>query len=1158
MADGSITIDVLMEDGSIKKGIANLKGLEGEAGSARTSIMSMVTAMGLVKVASSAFDVLRNSVAGAISRFDTLNQYPKVMKQMGFSTDDTSKSVAILKKGVDGLPTTLQDLTKSAQSFAILEKSATKGAQTATALNDAFLASGASSEDASRGVEQYSQMLASGTVDLMSWRTLQETMPYALTKVANSFGITGKSAERDLYAKLKAGDITMEQLNERFIELDGGLNGFAETARTATGGIGTSLTNLKNSVTNGLANTLTLVDKLVKSISGKTIAENLNSLKVVINAAFSEINSGMQFLVDHSSEVIQVINQTKRIIELLAPALVAAGAAYIAFQTTLAISSGVSAAIKIVSILIGSLETLEVLMLTLRMDGFAAFGKSLIGVLGGVGPVIAIVVAAVAALAAGFIYLYKTNDTFKNGIDKLVDALKSGLITTLNTVKSALAAINPFLSRVGTSMASFAKAVMQMVSAGWDKFGSTLASIASTLSGVFLSGLRIAGETLSKVGAIMKEMISAVLPVINGLLDEFGGSFGKIGAVLSVVVSILTKVALAYLGISGPIGLATSLVASFLMAWAKTGQFNADGITKVFNNLSNNITSVSNIIAQNIPKIIEVMTTVITSILNAITAAIPQIVEGINVFVNAMAKALSDNLPIVIAGMTKIMLGLVTAITNAIPKITSILITIITTLLTALTAVLPKVIEGGVKIITAIIGGITQAIPQITQAAITIIMGLLNALVSALPIIIDAGLQIIMTLVNAIITALPQITQAGITIITSLLGVIISVVPMILQAGIQIILALVNGVISMIPALLQAALTIILSLLNALIGALPQILNAGIQLLLALVNGLIQVLPTLIQAAITIITSLLGALIRALPQLLNAGIQLITALIQGLIKMLPQIISAAIQLTLALLKALIQAIPQILNAGMQLIQALIRGVLSLIGAVLSAAGRIVLTILNKILELPGKLLSAGANIIQNLINGISNKIGNVASTMGDIVSNIWDSVTNIDLLGAGRAVIDGFVNGLKGAWQEGMDFIGGIGDWIAKHKGPISYDRKLLIPAGKAIMGGFNESLNNSFKSVQSNISNMADSLGNNFHSNLGLPKVSAEYALASGNGYSNPSQFIQNAINNNQSHKTEINVNVAKAVLSSDSDIEEVGNKLAKSIERKTRGNLG
>ena len=117
-----------------------------------------------------------------------------------------------------------------------------KATKTTLALNDAFLASGASTEDASRGLTQYIQMLSKGTVDLQSWRSLQETMGVALNDVAKAFGFAGASAQNDLYKALQDGSITFDQFNDKLIELDGGVNGFASRAKTASDGIATAMT----------------------------------------------------------------------------------------------------------------------------------------------------------------------------------------------------------------------------------------------------------------------------------------------------------------------------------------------------------------------------------------------------------------------------------------------------------------------------------------------------------------------------------------------------------------------------------------------------------------------------------------------------------------------------------------------------------------------------------------------------------------------------------------------------------------------------------------------------------------------------------------------------------------------------------------------------
>ena len=129
-----------------------------------SGFMSMVTAMGAVAVAAKAFDVVKNAIGGAVARYDTLQKYPAVMQALGYSQKDVAESSKTLQAGIKGLPTTLDSVTSVAQQLAPLTGSATKASQSAIALNNAFLASSASSADASRGLLQYTQMLSTGKV----------------------------------------------------------------------------------------------------------------------------------------------------------------------------------------------------------------------------------------------------------------------------------------------------------------------------------------------------------------------------------------------------------------------------------------------------------------------------------------------------------------------------------------------------------------------------------------------------------------------------------------------------------------------------------------------------------------------------------------------------------------------------------------------------------------------------------------------------------------------------------------------------------------------------------------------------------------------------------------------------------------------------------
>lgn len=279
--------------------IRQLESLDQSADRSSESVIKMGTAFGAAsKVVESALSAIRSSVSSAVDRFDTLRQFPKVMQQIGFDADDASAATEKLTDGIQGLPTSLSEITANTQSLALLTGDLGKAADLSIALNDAFLASGASSADASRGLQQYTQMLSTGTVDMESWRTLLETMGVALNDVAAEFGYTGQSAKNDLYNALKDGEITFDEFNQTLMNLDQGLSttndnfvSFADRALTASEGIGTSMQNIQTAIVTGLANMITAIDEGMQSAGLGTLSSNLNKLKDTVASAFKAINS---------------------------------------------------------------------------------------------------------------------------------------------------------------------------------------------------------------------------------------------------------------------------------------------------------------------------------------------------------------------------------------------------------------------------------------------------------------------------------------------------------------------------------------------------------------------------------------------------------------------------------------------------------------------------------------------------------------------------------------------------------------------------------------------------------------------------------------------------------------------------------------------------
>lgn len=282
-----------------------------------------------------------------------------------------------------------------------------------------------------------------------------------------------------------------------------------------------------------------------------------------------------------------------------------------------------------------------------------------------------------------------------------------------------------------------------------------------------------------------------------------------------------------------------------------------------------------------------------------------------------------------------------------------------------------------------------------------------------------------------------------------------SIINMVIQKGPEMITGFVSSITSQIPLLVNSGTVMIQKILEGIAVLMPSILTGGAEIITTLVDSLAKNAPFLIDSAVAVINQFVLGLASVLPEIIVSGLNLIAALAQGIGNNLPEIAATAFDAILKFVDGIIDHLPEIIDAALKIIKSLATGLIQ---------------------SFP-TIVEKGGQLIQKLLVGIGKAIPLVLTAFFDLGNNIISEVSKIDLWAAGKAIIDGFLNGLKSAFDSVKDFVGGIGSWIAEHKGPLSYDKRLLIPAGQAIMSGLDKGLSTAFSAVKSRVSSMGDML---------------------------------------------------------------------------------
>lgn len=430
MDGGTVTITFKGDDKDLQKKVNSVKA---DLTDSLGSVKNIVAGVGITQLIGKAFNTINASLDGAITRLDTMNNFPKVMKNLGINAEESEKAISILSDKLTGLPTTLDSAAIGVQRLVSKNGDLKKSTDIFLAMNNAIIAGGANATIQSSAVEQLTQAYSKGKMDMTEWETLQTAMPAQLKQVASAMGL----GVDELGEMMRQGDMTQETMDEfveTIIKLNSeGVDGFAnfeEQARGSVSGIATSITNMKTAIVRGTANMLKSLNESLTNANLPTIAEMIQIITQKINEVFKSISS---FLSNINWQSIISFFQT------IMPLIVGVFTGLMAYIAI----TGVITAVKTAMLLLNKVMAMNPIML---------------------------VVIAISALVGAFVYLWNTSEDFKNFWIGLGETIKDAFQTAVNWVKTkikeCISAFNSFKNGVKSVIKSIGSFVSGVINIG--------------------------------------------------------------------------------------------------------------------------------------------------------------------------------------------------------------------------------------------------------------------------------------------------------------------------------------------------------------------------------------------------------------------------------------------------------------------------------------------------------------------------------------------------------------------------------------------------------------------------------------------------------------------------------------------------------------------
>jgi TP901 family phage tail tape measure protein len=426
--------------------------------------------------------------------------------------------------------------------------------------------------------------------------------------------------------------------------------------------------------------------------------------------------------------------------------------------------------------------------------------KGVVSALGGISSPAMIIVGVIAALAAGFAYLWKTNEDFRDKVTDVWDKLKGSFEQLGQSIGGMIEKLAPLFQQIAeTLMNTFARIAEAVLPVLVDLIGAILPVIIDLidqlipiLTTIVEGVLNSLIEILNQVLPVVVQIIETVLPVLVDLINELLPVFSAIvETVLSAMADIISQ-----------------LLPLFMQ-----------------------------VIEAVLPVLLQFVQALLPIIVQIVQQVLPVFVQLINAILPILMQIIQAVLPMLVQFIQTLLPIIVQLIESVLPVIVQLLNTIVPIVMQIIQAVLPILIEV-LNMLTPILDMIVSLLQPILNLIIAVVQPILNLIMTA----ISPLIEIFTTLITTVLQPIQPILSALATIFTSVLGAAIESLKPIVEALTQIFQGLIDFITGVFSGSWSDAWNGVVEVFGGLWDGLVAIVKAPINAVIGLINGAINAL----------------------------------------------------------------------------------------------------------------------------------------------------------------------------------------------------------------------------------------------------------------------------------------------------------------------------